>query len=1149
MAASLPAPGVQVTQVFTAVSPTIITPTLPACVVGVCKQIVDVVTTSSGSSTLNSGALIALPGFFIAPAAMGNPPVYTGLDALRLVLSINNGPNVTIVFSGNSLTPASVVFQITAAFTAAGVTGALAETVSTNSFRVRTVGTGTFQTLDVIGGMGGTSAAVAAAFGLVENYLYPGRGSYDQYDYSIPPSNMPDPRSNLSELSIEWDTVQVYLALGNGSDIYQASLTQSFLSNGGQATVAAMTGSVALTGLAYSTSATTTGTTDATAGGLYGGSGTLTGLTLKMNVEGAGLLMLTFVGSGSGSSSSEGAMLAAIEALWPAITATVVGTHLVLTDAIFGTPSSIVIDPASTALTVLGLTAATYTGTNGTISNQTLVLNVNGAGSQTVTFNYPHNAAAILAQLNAVVNPALVATEVGTFLVLTTVATGFAASITVVSGAAAALLGLTVSSTANGVNGVAAIDDGNGDAVTPLIQMNGANFTSAAGVATMLGDVDITGLSYPSAITGRTLTLSDGGVPQTLTLTSAITTDTLLAAAIEAYWPNFVVDISGTFLRIRSVAIGAEAVVEVLSGTALTALGLTAGAVSYGSPFPPISGDKLYVNGVLLGTITQVAPGGVVNVVKISAQVPINPSLGVNYYIEAQNLTGPATGTRPSSDLIIDLFTNVHIKRDILRDTTGAVLPNGLAQVYVAYTAVREDVTALAKNPGLLTFESTTDLANQLAPITPDNPLAMGLYFALLNAPGNQVMGLGVDEIAPAAPYGTVEAFTRSAEYLEAFEVYGVAPLTHDPSVGQVFQAHVDAMSQPTSKGERVCVFCSAAPTTHIPKLVTSGLNGTSTTALTFDTGIQNLAQLLLGAGVNPVGTIPVTAGVYLNIAANSLNYSVTSVVGSLITILVSGFPSGTNDDGFYSVTDLETPPLPNILIEEAFSVNVRGLPLVLVDGVTPDKDAIAATYQQIGQGYNDRRFWNVVPSQCAATVNGLEQVLEGFYMCAAIVGAVGQQAPQQSFTNYPIMGFTRVIGSNKYFSVQQLNVIRAGGNWIMVQPTVGGPLLPQMALTTNMTSVETRTDSITKIVDFVAKFVRNGLVNFIGRFNINQGFLDTIGHVLQGLLSFLADQGTLNGSTVNQIVQDTENPDTVLISIQLDVPYPCNYINVTLVI
>jgi hypothetical protein len=105
------------------------------------------------------------------------------------------------------------------------------------------------------------------------------------------------------------------------------------------------------------------------------------------------------------------------------------------------------------------------------------------------------------------------------------------------------------------------------------------------------------------------------------------------------------------------------------------------------------------------------------------------------------------------------------------------------------------------------------------------------------------------------------------------------------------------------------------------------------------------------------------------------------------------------------------------------------------------------------------------------------------------------------------------------------------------------------MAITTDLTSIETRTDSITKVVDFTAKFLRTGLKNFIGRFNVTQGFLDSLGHVVQGLGTFLMDTGVLIGFNMNNIIQDADAPDTVLIDCTLDVPFPCNYIRLTLVI
>ena len=127
--------------------------------------------------------------------------------------------------------------------------------------------------------------------------------------------------------------------------------------------------------------------------------------------------------------------------------------------------------------------------------------------------------------------------------------------------------------------------------------------------------------------------------------------------------------------------------------------------------------------------------------------------------------------------------------------------------------------------------------------------------------------------------------------------------------------------------------------------------------------------------------------------------------------------------------------------------------------------------------------------------------------------------------------------------------VAAAGGTFWVLQEVSGGPLTCRHQLTTDLTSVETRELSITKVVDFTAKFMRTGLRNFIGKFNITQPFLDTLSTVVQGQLSFLSEMGVLIGGELNNIVQDTSEPDTVLIDVTLDVPYPCNYIRLTLVI
>lgn len=717
------------------------------------------------------------------------------------------------------------------------------------------------------------------------------------------------------------------------------------------------------------------------------------------------------------------------------------------------------------------------------------------------------------------------------------------------------------------------LDDGNGDSFSPFLHATGQDFTSAT---TVPSAATVTGAAAPTygSLDGKTLIISDGRAPKEITF-DAPADEAAVASQIQAAFSatnglTCVTDGSDklviTSTRKREDGTtdckGEDSALVFYGGSALQPTNfldpgpsatVKIGRVT-GHPYKVSPGDEVYIDGTYVAKVVQVAPNGNNDVLKVDRQLPLTFT-GTTFYIIAKGakpIGGGGAVDRPAPDLIVSSTGTATFKLGVLRDTTGSIvesvtttaLISAKASMYVSYHALRLDVTQSAANPGLLRFDDTIQLTSELEPISSANPLALGLYLALLNAPNTQVTGLGVDAVSADQPYGTVDAFTRAAEYLEAYEVYGLAPLTHSSEVGQVFKSHVDGMSAPASKGERIVLINPEKPTNKLDTLVASGTdgNGIGSTHLQFDTGIANLSALLLAQGIDPTGTIAVSKRLFLDIASDSKHYSVESISGSIVTIRTT-FTPDENADGFYS-----TAVLPSNLIEEAFALRIRGAALVTSNG-DPDKNAIADTYAALGQTYLDRRVWMVVPDKCAATLEGIEQIIEGFYMCAANVGAISQQPPQQSFTNFPITGFTRVIGSNDYFTKKQMDRMAGGGCYIMMQEAANAPLMSRMALTTDLTSIETRTDSITKVVDFSAKFYRRGLKNFIGRFNITQGFLDSLGHVLEGLSDYLKGNGVLIGAFVNNIIQDEKAPDTVLVDITLDVPYPCNYIRVTLVI
>lgn len=1047
MAASLPRPGVQVIQQFRAVSPTVITPTLVPSVVGVCKQVVELlVSDGAGGQLLNPDALVTMPAFFIAAAATGTPAVYTGLNSYTLSISVNSSPDVDITFSDPAtagLTPATVVAQINAALALQGVTSVTAILLDDDRFQLATVAKGQFESIVVASG---TDTAVCSAFDIGVGQLFVGTGEYNQYDTNIPKEAFPDPRGNLSELAFEQDTVRVFLSTGSGTGVKEARRDEAFLRRGDVADQAYVQTSTDLSGLSYPTA--------------------------------------------------------------------------------FGT--------------------------------KTLLVSVDGGAVQTITFASPANAAAVVTQINAALSGALASLVGGTTLRITSNTGGYVGSVTI--GSTSTILTANggsiafVAMTANGVS-IAAVDDGNGDAFTSLLAFAGETFTTAAASAVLTGSA---APSLPPAA-GTTLVISDGGQPQTITF---LGTETAIAGAapsiqatVEAVVGTAVggritVSAASTAVRFTNSASGDESVIKIIGGTALAALDaggtptIAAGAEVRGTPFPPVPGDEIWIDGVLYAKVNQVAPGGVVTRLKIDRQVVISSNVGTSFFIQAKNLVMPALATRPTPDSYVDLTNTVHVKHSILRDFVGLPV-NVRAPIYLAYRAVRKDTTALAADPGLLRFDDTVQLEQALGPITAENPLGLGLFFALVNAPGVQVTGLGVDAISDDAPLGTVEAFTRAAEYLEGFEVYAIAPLTHDESVAQVFNTHVQFMSQPEQRGERIVLWNPSTPTHHLDTLVASGSSGDALSGTVFDTKITNISALLQNAGVSPVGVIPVSAGVFLDIAADGKRYSVYSVSGSQITVRSNAgdFSSGSNDDDYYAENAI---PLP--LVGELFSVRIRGSALTTIAG-TSDKNAIAETMNALGQSFNSRRFWMTAPDRCAATIQGVEQVLDGFYMNAATVGTIGQQPPQQSFTNFPISGFTRVLGSNDTFSEHQLDVMAGGGTYIFIQDAPSAPIYARMSLTTDVTSIETRTDSVTKIVDFTAKFMRRSLKNYIGRFNISQGFLDTLGTTVQGLFGFLTETGVLIGGSLDNIIQDEDDRDTVLLDTTLDVPIPCNYLKLVLMV
>lgn len=611
---------------------------------------------------------------------------------------------------------------------------------------------------------------------------------------------------------------------------------------------------------------------------------------------------------------------------------------------------------------------------------------------------------------------------------------------------------------------------------------------------------------------------------------------------------------------------GIESTVR-LSGTAVTKLfGDTAtwAKAHEGTPFPVAVGDELWNGSTLLGTIAEILPlvFGTETVAGGRLRLATDAlTLGTTYgqwWVKAKDIvltSGLPASDRPLPAVIYDTAEQVaNVSQNQARLVDGTLSQTGTFSMYIAYKALRTDVSASATNPALLVFESDTDVDDQIGPVTPENPLAYAVEKMRLNAGNVQVFGLGVADVSADEPFGTYAAYTSAAEFLESNEVFVIAPLTHARDVLEMFSLHATSESEAENKHERIVLGNPETPTEAAPTLVGSGeASLPSVNVLTFDPEGLDVQAALVDADVDPGGSWSdfKTAGLYVEVSNSTTRgkFSVLSVVGQSVTVATSGFDPGENDDLFYAAATLDPNADPPDIDPTGETVTMKLRGAAIDTSTSTGKTQQATALASMATAFASRRTYLIQPDAFGASVDGVEQVVEGFYVCAARAGQCAGLNPSQGFTNLPVTGFTRPIGSNDHFTETQMSIAAAGGIWFELQDTPTGPIVSRHQLSTDRTSVETSELSITKAIDFSAKVLRGSAKEYVGKYNIDEKLLDTIALVVQAVIVFLTEGQVVKGGDMNGILVDTDRPDGVLVDVTLDPLYPCNAIRITIAV
>lgn len=530
--------------------------------------------------------------------------------------------------------------------------------------------------------------------------------------------------------------------------------------------------------------------------------------------------------------------------------------------------------------------------------------------------------------------------------------------------------------------------------------------------------------------------------------------------------------------------------------------------------------------------------------VKIGAGTNANSYLG--FTLDQAN-TGNG---RPNPDMAISPTGDLVVQAQQLRDVrTGTPFAATAAQLYTAYRALRLDVSPRATNPGLLIINDTAQLLDIASPISTANPGALMTFLTLSNSPGVSATAIGVPEISADAPDGTPIGYTECFEFLESEDVYAMALGTQNPLVHQTGIAHVDHMSDPRQKGERIIFINQPEPTRDLATVLGSGTDA-NTSATPGEVRVEgNLAAALVAAGIDPLDVNPssgvIENEVYLNLGSDSKFYLVQSIANGDTLTLRTTFADSEDVEQFFSRSN------PSGIISDDWSVELRGEKLLKPGTTDIDRDRVADTVARTALAYNNRRVFFTFPDRCVVAPSGINQNVPGYYSTSSLIGMVSGLPPQQPFTNLNVGGLVQVPGSSGTYSQGQLEIIGGGGAFILVQDVrPGGPVTIWHQLSTDTSSIARQELSVTKTVDYTAKFVRRGLRAFIGRRNITPTFIDELHVIAEGLFKFLTDvAGVLIGASIERLVQDPTQVDQIIVEVILNVPFPCNYIRVILIV
>lgn len=430
----------------------------------------------------------------------------------------------------------------------------------------------------------------------------------------------------------------------------------------------------------------------------------------------------------------------------------------------------------------------------------------------------------------------------------------------------------------------------------------------------------------------------------------------------------------------------------------------------------------------------------------------------------------------------------------------------------------------LAASCGVVSsVEESSEVEDSLGTVHPDNPLAFGVYNALLNSNGEAVKYV--------ATCGTDLADWNEALSLLTGrnDVYGLVPLSQDITVLQAFAAHAANESTETNGRWRVAWGSLAAE--EVKAVYTE----------------HDDEDPLLAT----IEDDPDTTGTQYTL--------VTVVDGELIT---NGVRAGDVlraqyvSDGFGNYTYSEYVIDAVVSEEECRLVSGPSAPITVASKVefhrNLTKQELSDELAQKPGLFASRRFYLVWPD----TLGNGGTTFPGYFLCCALSGLRSGVLPHQGLTNVAILGFDDVSRTVDYFSASQLNDMAESGWWIVTQDPETGEIYTRHQLSTDVTDLNSKEQNITSNLDSISYVFLSALKEYIGKGNVTNTMLNILRTECQNIIDTYSNTVTVDrlgpqviSGEISKLEVHATLKDRVVIYIDLDLPEPLNNVELHLVV